>query len=343
MSRLRALAKGASVTGVASIALGGVAYGIERLVAARIRRGSDDDLAGIASPYPYSSNHVVTSDGSKLTYIDTGGNPDEPTVVLSHGVTLNIRTWVRQVNFLHANGCRVIVFNHRGHGDSTLGSSGFGVDHIGDDVYVLLHELDLHDVVLVGHSMGGVAVQSYLARHANDAADRVAGIVLLSTLPSALSGSQAARMGQIVERVTRRTPDSTRLWANPHLGLVLARFGFGRDPRPSDVELVRQMMLACDPTTRVAGPRSLIGFNLVEELAAIALPTLVIGGTADVITPERDSRRMHAAIANSKLAIFEGGGHMLMLERFEPLNEMLLAFVRELQDFSVPETLSPNA
>ena len=158
----------------------------------------------------------------------------------------------------------------------------------------------------------------------------MAGVVFLSTLSSALSGSQAARFGQLVERVTRRTPDSTRLWGNQHLGLVLARVGFGKDPVARDVELVRQMMHECARSTRVDGPRSLIGLNLVDELQAIDVPTLVIGGTADVITPQRDSQRIHDQVRGSRLELLEGGGHMLMLERADVVNTLILDFARML-------------
>ena len=89
------------------------------------------------------------------------------------------------------------------------------------------------------------------------------------------------------------------------------------------------MIAVCSRLTRVEGPRSLIGFNLVDELANIKQPTLVIGGTADAITPERDSQRMYAAIPNARIEIFDGAGHMLMLERFEAVNALLIKFADE--------------
>ena len=326
MSRLRAFAKGASIAGVASVALGGVAYTAQRLALSRLRRTADPSPASVLAPLQFPLQSMASFDGGTINFVDIGSRNSPTTFVLSHGVTLSIRTWVLQLASLESAGFRVIAFDHRGHGASRMGTGGFSVDGIGDDVATLLSTLQLHNVVLVGHSMGGIAVQSYLARHRADAEARLTGVVLLSTLPSALAGSQAARFGQVVERVTRRTPDSTRLWANPQIGMLLARFGFGRDPLASHVELVRQMMHACARDTRVHGPRSLIGFNLVDALAKIAVPTLIIGGTADVITPPKDSMRMHQAIPGSRLEMLEGGGHMLMLERSEIVNQLLIDF-----------------
>ena len=339
MSRVRALAKGASIAGAVSIAVGGTAYAIERIAAGRIRKNTGDGTFDVLEPVALPTYAVASFDGGTINYVDSlqRATSDEATnvateptpILLSHGVTLSLRTWVRQLDEFPKRGYRTIAFDHRGHGESMLGEKRFSVDVLADDVRVLLEHLDLHDVVLVGHSMGGIGVQSFLARYPEIAKERVAGIVLLSTLPSALAGSQAARFGQLVERVTRRTPDSTPLWRSQHLGLVLARFGFGKDPVARDVELVRQMMLDCAPETRIGGPRSLIGFNLVEQLNAIDLPTLVIGGTADVITPLRDSQRMHERIVGSRLEVLEGGGHMLMLERADAVNSLICNFARE--------------
>ncbi len=326
MSRLRALAKGVSLAGVATVALGGAAVAAERYALSRIRRTPDPEPHSVLAELQFPVASVASFDGGTINYVDVGSSDAAVTFVLSHGVTLSIRTWIRQISMLATAGFRVIAFDHRGHGGSQLGTTGWSVANLGDDVATLLHELELINVVIVGHSMGGIAAQSYLARHRDAAAARLVGLVLLSTLPSALVGSQAARFGQLVEQVTRKTPDSTRLWANPQIGLLLARFGFGRDPVASHVELVRQMMVACPKTTRVEGPRSLIGFNLVGELANITIPTLVIGGTADVITPPGDSQRMYESIPDARIEMLEDGGHMLMLERADIVNELLVDF-----------------
>ncbi len=326
MSRIGALAKGASVAGAVAVAVGGVAYGIERLAIARIRRNPDGDPLSVLAPIELSTHTMASHDGGTINFVDSGFGVQPATLVLSHGVTLSIRTWIRQLQTFPAAGFRTIAFDHRGHGLSRAGNSGFSVANLGDDLRTLIVELDLRNVVIVGHSMGGIGAQAFLAQHRTLADDRVAGLVLLSTLPSALSGSQSARLGRAAERLTRRTPDSTRLWANPQLGMLMARFGFGRDPVASELALVRQMMLACPRETRVHGPRSLIGFSLVNELANISQPTLIIGGTADVITPPRDSRRMHNAIPNSQLIMLDGGGHMLMLERAETVNRLITEF-----------------
>lgn len=327
MSRLRLLARGAGIATAAAAGVAGAAYGAQRLAVARLR-ARPDDTPDVLDPIPLVAHEIPSHDGGTISYVDSGPGTERVTFVLSHGVTLSVRTWVRQLGALPDAGFRTIAFDHRGHGGSQLGDNAFSVDDIGDDFCTLLESLDLRDVVLVGHSMGGIAVQSFVARHPEVAAARVRGIVLLSTLAVSPGGSQAARLNAITERVTRRTPDSTWLWSNPELGVLLARFGFGQEPAPSHLELVRQMMLACPPHTRLHGPRSLIGFDLSAALERIAVPTLVIGGTADLITPIGESRRMHRAIPGSRLEEVDGGGHMLMLERTDLVDRLLVDFAR---------------
>jgi len=250
--------------------------------------------------------------------------------VFVHGVTLSVRTWVRQLNELPALGYRVIAVDQRGHGASVLGDAGHAVEHLGDDLMHVLQQLDLRDAILVGHSMGGIAVQSFAIRHPRVARERVRGLVLLSTLCKTPLGSQSTRARAAIERMTRRTtPDTSRLWKSPRFGLLLARVGFGRDPVASEVELVRQMLSECPKDTRVEAPRALIGMDLTGELPMIELPTLVICGTADVITPPFHARQIDSLLPRSRLELIEGGGHMLMLERTEALRDLLDAFADE--------------
>jgi pimeloyl-ACP methyl ester carboxylesterase len=374
------LAKGVAIAGAAG-AVAGSAWAIERVVARR-RRGravvdvrdarhhdGDDDV--VLRPIDLARASIPSPDGGTINYIATppllasypdlatgavvgavGSRPpghspsaqDAATVVLVHGVTLSVRTWVRQLDALPKAGLRVVAYDQRGHGASVLGHSGFSVPNLGDDLAALLEGLDLDDVVLVGHSMGGIAVQSFVARHPELARARVRGVVLLSTLAATLGGSQASQLNQLVERVTRRTPDSSRLWALRPLGRRMARVGFGSAPEENDLELVRQMLLECSPATRAAGPRSLIGFDLTAELDRIDIPTVVVCGTKDVITPPANARVLHERIADSKLELLDGGGHMLMLERPGAVNEIIVQMAhRARRDLMPPSARAGTA
>lgn len=327
MSRWRGLAKGAAYTGGALAAIGGALYTAEVLAARRVRRREDPDSAEILAPIAVPRRTVRSFDGTTINVVETGtGTP----LVFVHGVTLSLRTWVRQYSMLPALGYRVIAIDQRGHGDSTLGDDGHAVEHLGDDLAAVLDALDVHDAVLVGHSMGGVAVQSFALRHPEAARERVRGLVLLSTLCKTPGGSRSTRVRAAIERIASRTPDSTPLWAMENFGFLLARIGFGRDPYASEVELVRQMLRDCPNETRMNSPRALIGLDLTHELAKIQLPTLIICGTADAITPPFHARQLHDAIRDSRLEMVDGGGHMLMFERTDWFHDAIDGFAREI-------------
>ncbi|HEY5173920.1 MAG TPA: alpha/beta fold hydrolase, partial [Acidimicrobiia bacterium] len=264
-------------------------------------------------------------------YVVERGNELDPPIVLSHGVTLSVRTWFHQLEDLPKEGFRAIAFDHRGHGRSVLGEEGHSLENLARDVKTVLEGLDLHGAVLVGHSLGGVAVQSFVTRFAEVAAERVAGIVLLSTLAYTPFGSRSTRTKARLERISKRTPDAQWLWDAPNLGFLAARLGFGKNPRPSHVELVRTMMAECPPETRRDAPRVLVGLDLTRALPNVRIPTLVIGGTADVLTPPFEARRIAGLIPDARLELLRDGGHMLMLERTDELDRLIVEFAREVR------------
>jgi len=94
----------------------------------------------------------------------------------------------------------------------------------------------------------------------------------------------------------------------PGLGLLLTSVGFGPGAAPSHVELTRSMITACPPATSRACGLALVGIDLREEVSRVELPTIVVGGTADVMTPPGAARELAASIPGARLEMREGGG-----------------------------------
>ena len=221
------------VIGLAVVAMGAAAaIAAEKAVMRKVRSGPDPD-AGQDFAVPFETRHTLPShDGGVINTVEAG---EGPTVVLSHGVTLSVRTWTKQMEHLPERGFRTIAFDHRGHGESSVGEHGHTVENLAWDVRSVLEGLDLRDVVLVGHSMGGVAVQAFMVTFPEIAAERVAGVVLLSTLAQApMSGHE--RLSQFVAAVADRGPDPGGLMNRKDIGYMLARVGFGREAQPARVE-----------------------------------------------------------------------------------------------------------
>jgi pimeloyl-ACP methyl ester carboxylesterase len=323
----RALGRGAR-NGV--VLAGGVvasAWAAQRLAAARARRRPDADARRSLDTPLYVDHRLDSHDGGSIYVVESG---DGPPVVLSHGVTLSVRTWFHQLELLPKAGFRAIAYDHRGHGSSVAGDEGHSIANLAADIKTLLFELDLRDAILVGHSLGGVAVQAFAIAHPDVARERVRGLVLLSTLAKSPFGSRPTQFKTLMERMFNRVPDASLLWDRKDLGFLAARLGFGKDPHPSHVELVRRMMQDCAPETRRDAPRVLVGFDLTPGLSCIDLPTLVIGGTADLLTPPGYARELAQLIPNARLELLDGGGHMLMLERTEAVDQLIVDFARDL-------------
>src|SRR5258708_11599388 len=109
-------------------------------------------------------NTILTKDETTIFYKDWGTGP---TVVFSHGWPLNADAWDAQMLFLGQQGYRVVAHDSRGHGRSAQTWTGNEYDAFADDLAELLEKLDLKNVTLVGHSMGGGEVARYIGRHGN--------------------------------------------------------------------------------------------------------------------------------------------------------------------------------
>jgi pimeloyl-ACP methyl ester carboxylesterase len=305
--------------------LAGAAYAVERAIVAGVRRRPDGDAGKALVPPFDEALRYESHDGGSIYTISRGKGP---TILFSHGVTLSTRVWVKQFEQLPELGFRCVAFDHRGHGESKCGTSGHSILNLAEDMRTLMERMDLRNVVLVGHSMGGIAVQSFVARYPELAAERVRGIVLMSTLAKThLSGANWLR--RLFERMTGGGPSAGELMTQRNLGFFLARLGFGRDPQASHVELVREMIAACEKEDSQAAIGTLLGLDMTADLPGINVPTLILSGSADVIAPPAEARRIAGLIPRARLEVFNGAGHMLMLERTEEVHALITDFARD--------------
>ena len=304
--------------------IAGLAYAAPRLLAAPVRRRLGTDDRPLEMP-DTDETFVESFDGARLRVLSRG---EGPVILLSHGVLLSARTWVRQFQTWPELGFRVVAFDHRGHGGSTVGESGHAIEHLAQDVRVLLSVLDRSDVTLVGHSMGGFAAQAFALRFPELAKEHLRGLVLLSTTSRTPLSSRIPMARRLMTTIARGGPDAQRVLSRPDLGFALTRVGLGRGACAEQVEFTRRMLIETDPGEARDAVLSLLDFDLTSELAAIDTPTLVVAGGADLLTPSWEARRTARAIPGARLEIIAGGGHMLMLERPAELADLVLDFAR---------------
>src|SRR5918997_626053 len=158
-----------------------------------IKHGGGERMATATTQDGGAETTIKTRDGTRIFFKDWGtGQP----VVFSHGWPLNADAWEAQMVFLAQNGYRAIAHDRRGHGRSSQPSGGNDLDTYADDLGQLIEELDLEDVVLVGHSTGGGEVTRYIGRHGTS---RVAKVVLVSAIPPLMLKTEANPDGTPIE------------------------------------------------------------------------------------------------------------------------------------------------
>lgn len=303
--------------------LGVGALGVAGLVAATDRRyrHNPDPLGGEVPRFPDGDTIVVPVDDGAQIRVQRAGAVGDPVVVLVHGITSNADDWGPVARRLADSGHRVMGINQRGHNHSTIGADGFDPTRLGTDVGQVLAALDLTDVVVVGHSMGGIAALSYAAGHRDDFAHRVRGLGLVATLAATTDPEERLGLALIAGR-----PDTAVGGDNPVAGWVrqrLARFVFGRHPNWTLMGHAVDTALRCEDDTRIAAARGLLGYDITDDLSAIGatgVPVTVICGTADLITRHGKNVALAHAIDGAHMVSVPGAGHMLLWEAPELLH-----------------------
>ena len=262
-----------------------------------------------------------TSDGTAIHYTDWGTGP---AVVFLHGWGVGGAMWEYQTAPLSDAGLRCIAYDRRGCGRSDQPADGYDFDTLAADLAALLDHLDLRDVTLVAHSMGGGEVARYLSRYGTA---RVARTVLVGTTTPYLLRTADNPDG--VDRAVYDDMVAALARDRPALLAALAPAFFGPGVSPELMRWGVDSSLRASPRAVIAMLRTLSETDLRPDMRAFTIPTLVMHGTADATVPfEVSGRKTAAAIPGSRVSLYEGGSHGLFITEAARFNAELLEFVR---------------
>ncbi|GAC1307611.1 MAG: alpha/beta fold hydrolase [Acidimicrobiales bacterium] len=250
---------------------------------------------------------VAMSDGAVLAVTDAG---DGPLVVCAHGWTEVRGIWSLTASALLTRGHRVVMYDQRGHGESSVGGDGITIERLGRDLAELLVALDAQEAILVGHSMGGMTIMSLLASSPATVAERVSGAVLVATAAGGLG--RIARFDAAAAALMS-SARLTRLFAG-RAGPRLARRSLGRTASPAHVAAVAAMFAQTSGSTRRECAQAMFAMDLLPGLGAVSLPVTVVVGGRDRLTPPRLGRRIAEAIPGARLVTIADAGHQLQFE-----------------------------
>ena len=261
---------------------------------------------------------VTTDDGAELELL-VAGPEDGPTVVLSHCWTGTKSFWGAVARRLVADGHRVVLYDHRGHGGSTLGTGPMTIDRLGEDLLAVLGATDSPELVLAGHSMGGMTIQALAVNHADVVRERVRGVVLVATaaqvFPRPVPGALLdLALGDV----------ALRSLAGTARGLAMTRGALGRVAHRAHVEATAEGFYGTTGPVRSGFLTAMTAMDYRGGLAEIDVPTTILVGTDDRLTPPRRARLLAERIGGAELAVLPGAGHMLPMEEPDRVTEAIV-------------------
>jgi 3-oxoadipate enol-lactonase len=257
-----------------------------------------------------------------LSYADEGPGP---VLVLLHGYPLSRAMWAEQIPALGAV-YRVIAPDLRGHGDSPAPEGVYTIDEMADDVIETLASLHIAEpIILGGLSLGGYVALSLVLRYP----EKVRALMLMDTQAGADSTEAAASREVTAQSVLEAGS------AAPIVDTMISRLfsPVFREERPERVEPLRAVMAQTTPRG-IAG--SLRGMakrpDRRGDLGKISVPTMVLVGEDDVITPPTVAKSLAEAIPGARLEVIAKAGHMAPYENPSVANTVIFRFLKSLED-----------
>lgn len=254
-------------------------------------------------------------DDIQLAYTDVGSGP---AVVLIHGYPFNRSLWTEQAEALSSK-CRVVVPDLRGFGESEATEGPVTMNRMARDMAELMDHLGIEQAVIGGLSMGGYIALAFIKQFPS----RVKALVLADT--RAQADTEEAKQTRY-QQAEKAMAEGMAGIADAMLPKLLTPDTVSK--RPEVVKRVRDMMLKTKPQGAAS---ALLGMaereDQIEFISTINVPTMIVVGREDALTPVADSEKMRATIGPSHLVVIENAGHVSNLEQTEKFNYALSAFL----------------
>ena len=254
-------------------------------------------------------------DDIQLAYDDVGVGP---AVLLIHGYPFNRSLWTEQTEALTSR-FRVVTPDLRGFGETDTSEGPATMSRMAEDVATLMDQLGIQQAVIGGLSMGGYVALAFVKQFPS----RVKALVLADTRAQADTEEAKQTRHQQAEKALSEGMAGI---ADAMLPKLLTPDTVSKQPEV--VKRVRDMMLKTKPQGAAS---ALLGMaereDLSEFISTIRVPTMIVVGREDAITPVADSEKMQSKIAPSRLVVIENAGHVSNLEQTEQFNFALLRFL----------------
>ena len=280
-----------------------------------------------AQPLEGTTRIIETVDGALLHTVSVGTG--ERTVLLAHGFASEANAWSLLAPLLVERGFRVVAFDQRGHGQSTIGTDGVSTDAMSLDYGAVLEVYDLNNVILVGHSMGGFLALAFLLEQHTALSSRVSALMLMATFAGDVT-KQALQNKAQIPLIKSGALQKLLKFGPAQQAFTKSLIGDHYDPQMADAFI--PAFLRAQHTELVPILEAMSSEDRYARLGQLDLACTVVVGTEDKTTPPFHSIDLHNGIANSRRVTLIGAGHGLNWE----VPEKLAALISELAAASVP-------
>jgi pimeloyl-ACP methyl ester carboxylesterase len=246
------------------------------------------------------------------------GNPDAPPLVLIHGFPFTHEMWRPQTG-IFSERFRVIDYDLRGLGQTGAGDGQYPFEFFVDDLISLLDHMKIRRAALCGLSMGGYIALRAIERNP----ERVAALILADTQARADSNEAKLKRAAAVRAIKE---NGVKPFAEGFLKTVFTPKSL---VAKSECTLTIQRIIESNSSTGICG--ALIAMatrtDTVPSLSAIRVPTLILVGEQDILTPVSTSQEMHERICGSELRIIKDAAHLSNMENADEFNRQLVDFL----------------
>ena len=312
------------------------------LLQQRLRRqiADDPERAVLAEPPRGEVRSIVSADGTVLhaeSFGPEGGLP----IVLAHGWTESLQYWIYQIRDLSQRGFRVTAYDLRGHGDSQR-AEDYSIERFGEDLEAVLTDVVPADrrAVVAGHSLGAMSIAAWAEHH--DVERAVGAAALINTGVGDLIAEQllvpVPAVAQAINRAVAvhgflgsRAP--LPRFSTPLSVGAIRYIAFGPAATAAQVAFFERMLIACPPDVRADVGIALSELELHHALPRLTVPTIVIVGDKDRLTPPGHGRRIAEELPDLvRLTVLPDTGHMAPLERHDAVSAALLELAETIDE-----------
>jgi pimeloyl-ACP methyl ester carboxylesterase len=311
------------------------------------RIASDPEREVLENPPSGAPSSVRSADGTTL-HVETFGPSDGPPVVLVHGWTELLAFWIYVIRELTAAGLRVVAYDLRGHGHSEPAAAGeYKLERFGEDLEAVLKACvpDGQRAVVAGHSLGAMSIAAWAQDH--EVGRRVCGAALVNTGVGNLIAEQLLIPVPAIARAVSQTVAVRGFlgaaaplphYTTPASYAMIRYTAFSRQASPALVAFFERMLWTCPPRVRADIGIAMSEMDLFDALARLTVPTSVLAGADDRLTPPSHARRIAEMLPDLReLVVLPDTAHMAPLERPHQVSQAVLDLVSRRPGAPVPD------